>query len=178
MDAFCPCHRFIEPSPGRFWLLLSGDMGAPQSPQLELAAEQWTKVREHRRLRGPCLYLPTWEQAAGPCVQDEVALSLTPGRGEETPSVKGNVMTRVPLKLLMATSSSTHHILLRPPSCLPVGSQPQSWAGSAGLLRSGVQSEPWPPMWVSILSPCYLRLAGRTLSHTHFSNLQRRQHVS
>lgn len=156
MGAFCPCYRFIEPSPGCLGLLLSGDMEAPQSPQLEPAAEQRTKVRLHRRLRSQCLYLPTWEQAAGPCVQDELALPLTPGRGEETPSAKGNVMTRVPLRLPMATSSSAHRISLRPRSCLPVGSQPQSWAGSAGLLRRGVQSEPRPPMWVSILSPCCL----------------------
>lgn len=137
MGAFCPCYRFIEPSPGCLGLLLSGDMEAPQSPQLEPAAEQRTKVRLHRRLRGQCLYLPTWEQAAGPCVQDELALPLTPGRGEETPSAKGNIMTRVPLRLLMATSSSAHRISLRPRSCLPVGLSPSPGLGVQDCLGEG-----------------------------------------
>lgn len=92
------------------------------------------------------------------------------------PPAKGHVVTRVQLTLPRARSSSAHSTLLRPRSCLPsYGVSHHSGAGTAGLLRSGVQGVPRHPYRLPSGAPSPHRLSDRTLNHTRFLNLQRQQ---
>lgn len=132
--------------------ILSGYRRAPQSPPLEPVSGAVGKGERAQEIESPgsaptCLR--TGQQ--GPVHRRRWPCPWLQAVGEEMPSAKAHVM------LPMARSSSAYPILRRPFSSLPAGPQPQSWAGSA------------------ILSPSFLWLAGRTLSHTSFSNLQRQQ---